>query len=659
MDERAHMYAQFLKKGKIRFYTAIIITISLLVFRQYIIHGMIEEEKELTTYVEQLSDQKTISQMISKDVYAIYQNQINGRNRGKELAQLRQAVEEWKRSHDGLDKNGVFLSVYDEKKEKTIDLFERADSSYHKSVEAAENILSMYDSNRYNETVLLKQISVIQNNEADFQFGVELAIRRMLEENFIQINRISLMEEALFWVFIMMAGFLFLFVFAPAAKYLTRAYASSLEVGKNLMNMAKAVPGGFFLLDQKDLSIIYMNQYAEELCGESVVEGEEQKKLFDILQLKLEDGSDVREIVERGQDIKDLEVYRKVNDEKTEIYHLFVAGSRYESIPILIITMYDISKQKQAEEMMRMLAVRDELTGLYNRHFMDKLIDDEMERAKRYQYPMSILIMDIDYFKQINDKWGHPVGDSVLKQTAEVAGSLIRKSDSLIRIGGEEFLLIMPHATGEEARHIGEKIRSAIESREHPVAGRYTASFGVAQVGDQETFESVYKSADAALYRAKELGRNRVEIYESLETIKISDLRLVWKHDWGSGNEMIDRQHRQIVGVANQLINMVFSKVGTIAEREELDVLWKLVTEHFRDEEEFLGKMKYSGLDNHQIQHRRLEKRLQELLDGHEKGEVQILEIFNFVVGDYLTRHVREEDKDFFDIIETGKEIQE
>ena len=112
----------------------------------------------------------------------------------------------------------------------------------------------------------------------------------------------------------------------------------------------------------------------------------------------------------------------------------------------------------------------------------------------------------------MNDKWGHPVGDSVLKLTANVLQNNIRKSDYAIRIGGEELLILMPNTDSQGAYATAEKVRKEIEEATHPVAGRYTASFGVAERTMEEKYTDLYSRIDKALYQAKNNGKNRVVI---------------------------------------------------------------------------------------------------------------------------------------------------
>jgi diguanylate cyclase (GGDEF)-like protein len=162
-------------------------------------------------------------------------------------------------------------------------------------------------------------------------------------------------------------------------------------------------------------------------------------------------------------------------------------------------------------------AMSDSLTGLANARFFDPYLEQELEAARRDQQPLSLVMIDIDHFKDFNDTYGHPAGDEALRTFARVVGSSIRASDVAARYGGEEFIIALRHAGADEAALLAEKIRLAVEQMVIELGpGRYariTASFGIAStelhVSDQKALVSL---ADAALYRAKEAGRNRVEM---------------------------------------------------------------------------------------------------------------------------------------------------
>lgn len=161
------------------------------------------------------------------------------------------------------------------------------------------------------------------------------------------------------------------------------------------------------------------------------------------------------------------------------------------------------------EELER-LASHDKLTGLYNRRKLDEMLAQEVLRAERYGRPLSLILIDIDHFKKVNDTYGHPVGDAVLAESASRLTRTLRTSDIAGRWGGEEFLVICPETAGDTAVVLAERLRSAYCERTFETAGALSASFGVASHRHGLSTEEVLRHADQALYRAKRAGRNRV-----------------------------------------------------------------------------------------------------------------------------------------------------
>lgn len=175
-------------------------------------------------------------------------------------------------------------------------------------------------------------------------------------------------------------------------------------------------------------------------------------------------------------------------------------------------------KTKRYRDLLVTKAQIDALTGLWNRgHFNDQLVI-EHKALERYGHPVSLLMMDIDHFKPINDNYGHPFGDAVLRQIAGVVGTASRETDVVCRYGGEEIAVILRDTPSDGARVIAERMRQMITALEL-LAGKdtvqVTASFGVAGSNqfesDQITVEALVQAADKALYKAKAGGRNRVE----------------------------------------------------------------------------------------------------------------------------------------------------
>lgn len=164
------------------------------------------------------------------------------------------------------------------------------------------------------------------------------------------------------------------------------------------------------------------------------------------------------------------------------------------------------------------IGLTDELTGLSNRRMFNYLIGREINRSRRYQRPLSLVMIDIDHFKKINDTWGHPVGDLVLRQLGGLMRENFRRLDVPVRYGGEEFAVILPETSLEEAIHFAERFRVTVEQAAF-MTGReripVTISLGVATVGNSPVAEdldadALLQMADKALYQAKQSGRNRI-----------------------------------------------------------------------------------------------------------------------------------------------------
>ena len=170
----------------------------------------------------------------------------------------------------------------------------------------------------------------------------------------------------------------------------------------------------------------------------------------------------------------------------------------------------NIAERKAMEVELERRATRDFLTGVYNRHKFAERLQVEWERADRYDRPLSLVLLDIDHFKHINDAYGHEVGDRALCAVANLLQSRVRTSDVLGRWGGEEFVLLIPETAITEAQALAEKLRDGLAGHCFDGVGRVTASFGVAQRRHGEVMEDLLRRADDALYEAKSGGRNRV-----------------------------------------------------------------------------------------------------------------------------------------------------
>ena len=225
----------------------------------------------------------------------------------------------------------------------------------------------------------------------------------------------------------------------------------------------------------------------------------------DIKQLKIQVSSQLKSIVKSMDDFRSNEEAREKALEE-----------RYEAMNERLQQMEEESVQVRARiEAERTKAMTDPLTMLPNRAAYDEKIAAEFERWKRYEQFFSVVVCDLDFFKQVNDNYGHLAGDKVLRLVANILTNKCRSTDFVTRFGGEEFVILMPSTTSEEAHQAVDKIRQSIEQSPFNFHGKsvtITMSFGVAQISETDSIESLFDRADKALYSAKKNGRNRVEV---------------------------------------------------------------------------------------------------------------------------------------------------
>lgn len=189
----------------------------------------------------------------------------------------------------------------------------------------------------------------------------------------------------------------------------------------------------------------------------------------------------------------------------------------HSQVPYINVYLREIApvlETKRLMENLRDSTLRDPMTGLNNRRFLEEYVDTLTTSVERRKAQAAILMLDLDYFKMVNDTYGHDAGDAVIKALSQVLRQAVRASDLVIRYGGEEFMIILIDATPEGTDRVAEEIRSTVEQLKIPTAGttlQKTISIGIADFpNDSETFWQAVKFADVALYQAKEQGRNRV-----------------------------------------------------------------------------------------------------------------------------------------------------
>jgi len=316
--------------------------------------------------------------------------------------------------------------------------------------------------------------------------------------------------------------------------------------------------------------------------------------------------------------------------------------------------------QKNLVELSK-LASTDKLTGAWNRRRLEEALVNEMDRLKRYDHPLSMLILDIDFFKKVNDLYGHNAGDHVLMTLANVLQSNLRASDSLTRWGGEEFVVLCPDTTLTTVAALAERLREGVAKTAFAEVGQITIRVGVAECMAGEAWDAWFKRADEALYRAKEAGRNQVQIAPEApehdgagKNMAANLVRLSWHAAYECGNPVIDEEHRGLFADANRLLGAVLSARPKAEVAELVNALISDVVQHFKDEEVIIRAAGYPGADEHAAIHSALVDKAVLLVKHFHDGTLAIGELFQFLAHDVVARHMLGADRAFFAYLQPG-----
>jgi len=605
------------------------------ILRQYLIDYQTQKYVNTITYISSLKEQAILSQNILKNAELFMDDKENTSIHEK----LNTELLDWeKNSKSIIDMNTGKTAI-------------KTNSDIIANLKKIEKYRSLISEDIRN--LIKGEISelplVLYQNDDNYMGKIEEVIRMYKLEGEKQFAYYELMDNSLFILLFVFIIFNILVFMLPGEKKMTRLFDELHLCNKNLLSLFMSAHGALFIVKKSDLEIIIMNEEAKRIIqGYTTTDKTTMYDVVEYLEFLTIDKKVIFDKLNLEESIINYEIDIRTAEGNIYTFLLSTQKGTYSRDDVILINLVEITEQKKNEETMKKLALKDELTGLYNRHFLENIIPDEIKRADKDGYPVSVIMVDLDFFKRINDRCGHPIGDSVLQQTAAIIYENIRNSDYLIRIGGEEFLIFMPYTNLNGALVAAEKLRYELEKNDHPIAGRYTASFGVAQRLEGEGYIGLYNRVDEALYRAKRSGRNCVISAKEIESSESASKFLQWKHEWNSGNKLIDDEHKELVDIANSLINITYIPDNMEKELEQLDNLIVKITEHFNDEERILKEIKYPDYDEHVKEHKSLLEIASHIRDICIKGELNLVYVHSFVVDQMIKEHLLQKDVDYF-----------
>ncbi len=328
----------------------------------------------------------------------------------------------------------------------------------------------------------------------------------------------------------------------------------------------------------------------------------------------------------------------------TAIFNYGIWAAGILSLDFLQITDRLEIQNKKLES----IALFDRLTGLSNRTFLEQELNRQVDFALRHQEPLSMILVDLDFFKRVNDQYGHEAGDRILISVAEILTRNTRSSDRVFRWGGEEFLILLPQTNQKGSENTAEKIRQSIEQHQFDIPERITASLGVAEFKPDEPQDIWFKRTDLCLYKAKHSGRNCINSWQTTDQLPLAMLRIDWQLSWECGNEIIDGEHRELLNLCNLLIDDALIMTDRLVQKKHYLQLLEHLKQHFSHEEEILEANHYPDCSEHQKLHNDLLEEFIGLTSHFDHENIDLAAVFNLVMGRIVIGHLLTSDILFF-----------
>lgn len=320
---------------------------------------------------------------------------------------------------------------------------------------------------------------------------------------------------------------------------------------------------------------------------------------------------------------------------------------------ISCLKQFKINKENENKsKILFEMATKDSLTGAYNRNYFTDVFDKKASEAKRTGIPFSVILLDVDHFKIVNDQYGHLKGDYVLKEIAAILKENLRASDIVCRWGGEEFIVLCLNADMDKASIVAEKLRKAIELRKFKGLYRITVSVGVTEWKAEDDRNSIFTRVDNSLYLAKLTGRNKVVSDNGLDILQDGKpINIEWGPFFRSGNSLLDLEHRALIGLVNEIINNSITSNDRYISEALVDKLIEDMYIHFKNEEKLLELFGYSNLENHIEIHKKLLEEAKVVRHKFMNEEISAEDVARIMLQDIVVGHIVKDDFDFFSLI--------
>lgn len=491
---------------KIRYIFALTLLATLTITTQWVIQQSLALQEHDSRVINIAGRQRMLSQRIVKvSYYLIHAKTIEERQNFRR--QLGDSIDLWVQSHIGLQQGDKELGLPGENNPQIKSLFNSIEYEFQEMVAVGQKILDT----PYNTQHLQQLVQHLSKHEAAFLSGMNAIVFQYDDNAKSKLDTARKLEYGLAAFTLLILFLEARFIFAPVVRRLRDYMYRHEQHEQDMDRLFATTPTAMFLMDEETLNIIRGNGKSESLMGsvESVFLG---KPISEFLDTKYDANREFLEKIQSNSELNEYEVL--IINTQHHIVEALASCCRvtYSGRPAYVISATDISEIKKAQKTLQYYATFDEMTGLVNRRTGLLILKTELDRSKRNNHPLTICYMDIDGLKVINDTYGHHEGDWMITTMANILSESIRGGDVALRLGGDEFLLIL-HDCDER---MAWKFISRIEQRFYDISVsdersyQLSASFGVVtyNVERHKDTGDLISDADARMYQAKHAKRN-------------------------------------------------------------------------------------------------------------------------------------------------------
>lgn len=494
--------------------------VMLVLLNQILVQHAMDIQQENAELINMAGKQRMYSQRIVKAALGVCQGSAI-KEKSEYRLELWASLEQWEQNHRKLQSDfGEIKSIFDLNRDLH-KLYQEIQDPFLEMSRAARQLLLLMESPGAEEEILREQLLVLQSAEPLFLQGMEMIVDHYEEETQNVIDRTERLENWILVSSIFIILMVSLFVFSPALKELEETIRDMREGRDNLAKLFHTAPNPLVLIRKRDNHVMLINRQAGELFY--IREGEEASLNLNHIQLADEPEELLVNRLMAEAEMESVEVIlKKLQDQQAERhFHLSSSPIWYQGEKALILSLTDITRLKEAEEILRKDATTDHMTGLLNKHYGLQLLDEKLKRSREENKPLAVCFVDIDYLKQVNDRFGHEEGDSYIKKMADLLIRNTGMNDVVFRYGGDEMVAIFDNCDQPCAEKILKRLEASVQTLEEDSGKPYPihASFGLSVSTEvpEADGEKLLTLADQAMYESKKrykesLGENAPEL---------------------------------------------------------------------------------------------------------------------------------------------------